>query len=99
MIPQRANANSALVYPFEASEKVLHIDTSLVLLEQFRVKHLKHDLGVTVGVDVAMGFEIQILLQLFGIGTPVIATDHLEPTHCAKEGDRKGYFSVSLTFI
>lgn len=59
----------AVVNPFEASEKVLHIDTSLVLLEQSEAKkHLSMILGVTAGVNQAMGFEFEILLQLLGIG-------------------------------
>lgn len=42
--------NGALVHLFEASEKVLHIDTSLVLLEQSEAKkHLSMILGVTAG--------------------------------------------------
>ncbi len=48
-------------------KKIFRIYTSLVCLERLRGKHLEHDLGVAVCVYMAMGYEIQVLLELFCI--------------------------------
>lgn len=55
------------VHISKTCKKIFRIYTSLVRLEQLRGKDLEHDLGVAVCVYMAMGFEIQVLLKLFGI--------------------------------
>jgi hypothetical protein len=45
-------------------KKIFRIYTSLFCLEQLRGKDLEHDLGVAVCIYMAMGFEIQVLLEL-----------------------------------
>ena len=55
------------VHISKTCKKIFRIYTSLVRLEQLRGKNLEHDLGVAVCVYMAMGFEMQVLLKLFGI--------------------------------
>lgn len=56
-----------LVHPAKTGKDILLVDTRFLGLTQLIRKDVQHQLAITVGVDVTMGFQIEIPLQLGGI--------------------------------
>jgi len=65
---------TALVHAAQGGEEVLFVDTSLLCLTQLIGEDVQHELTVTISVDVAVGFQVQVALQLWSIDQVAIVS-------------------------
>jgi hypothetical protein len=60
-------ALTPIVHPAQGVEEILGIDAGLLCLVQLIGEDIQHQLAVAVGIKMAVGFEVQVALELYGV--------------------------------